>query len=459
MGLQHRSVALVSLAVMAACSPAAEAPDPPVLEDDRGVPAERLHADSSACPGAFVDATPEAGQNDGFTVAGQDRDFWLALPDPIGNAPRPIFFALNGTGDDGKFFYDSSKLDPFVERGFIVVAPSSAGNGTVWPVWDALRRPDELDLPNADVEYFDALLECLAAHLPVDAKRVYVGGHSAGGHMTHYLLQRRSDVIAGGIAASGVFEMTSPAGESTIDETYALVTFGGEQDIWGGEADGEELTVPSFNFVEQAALASRFYDERPTVGQAYCHEDLGHAWLSSINGWMADQLLAHPKGVSGADDDELPALPEGSAATCANDVFSYDSGLTVTCVGDAVPQCQGACQMFGDCAVVNATVGPVLAEQLGMIGFSGDSNTECGGCIAWCDERGRDAADVEVLDCIAQAEAGPQCGAGVEGAQPLIDALNTCCDGRTDSTYCRDVCTAILTNDVAADFFPTCQAM
>lgn len=49
------------------------------------------------------------------------------------------------------------------------------------------------------------------------------------------------------------------------------------------------------------------------------------------------------------------------------------------------------------------------------------------------------------------------CGGGIEGAQPLIDAVNECCDGASGSAYCQEVCRIIETNPAASTFFGTCD--
>ena len=51
------------------------------------------------------------------------------------------------------------------------------------------------------------------------------------------------------------------------------------------------------------------------------------------------------------------------------------------------------------------------------------------------------------------------CGPGIEGALPLIDGVNECCAGRSDSAYCVEVCSIILENGTAAGFFPECQSL
>jgi hypothetical protein len=265
-------------------------------------------------------------------------------------------------------------------------------------------------------------------------------------------VQRRSNILAGAIVASGVFSLTSPPDLDELGETFVLVTWGGPNDRYSG---GLGVTVPEINFVEQASLASLFYSEQPRVGHANCWDNVGHAWLSSINDWMVDLLLDHPKGAPGVRGLTLPSRPTGSVR-CSTDPFLYEPTIEVVCEGGTVDGCGEACQFMGDCAVENSTVGPVLAPQLSMLGFSGENNQECGGCIARCES----AADTEenraVRTCLTDAQSEATCGAGIEGALPLINAIETCCDGRSDSSYCRELCTTLLTSSVAESFFPNC---
>ena len=192
-------------------------------------------ADPAACPAPYDSRAPQPGWNTGYTVAGQSRSFYLMMPKaPLKDAP--VFFAFNGTTEDGKEFAERAELEDFVAKGFVVVAPSSAGNGQFWPVWDGLRaRGDEGD-PNADVALFDSLLACLPEHISMDQRGIYVGGHSAGGIFTNHLLQRRSNRIAGAIVASGVYSQTTPDPVGPLDPTTVIVTWGGENDRWSGRA-------------------------------------------------------------------------------------------------------------------------------------------------------------------------------------------------------------------------------
>jgi len=113
--------------------------------------------------------------------------------------------------------------------------------------------------------------------------------------------------------------------------------------------------------------------------------------------------------------------------------------------------------MFADCAATNDTVGPVLAPQLTMMGFSGADNTECGGCVTKCEADATAAADEEVFGCIDGARS--MCGGGISGFQPAVGAINECCLGRTDSPWCMETCRILLTNDLTPMFVSTCVSL
>ncbi len=426
--------------------------DPLVL-----VPPEALSADKAAdCPASFQTALA-AGQSGGYDAAGQTRSFYLALPTASFDGPRPLMVVFNGTGETGKEIFDRANMSDFVDAGFVVLAPDSAGNGTLWPVWDGLRLPEEEALENKDLEYFDSIVKCVAAHQLVDKNRIYVSGHSAGGIFTNRVLRARSDLLAGGIPASGVFDYTAPDPAPTLDGISVLVTWGGDNDEWGGNSGGG-VAVPKFNFVEQAALASQHYESAPGLDQAYCRgSNVGHAWLSPANSWMIEYLLGHPKGLAATSPWQFVA-PTDPTFTCSADAATFANGNSVTCGPSSTTGCQAYCQMLGDCAVENATIEPVLGPQLDILGFSGTGHLECGGCVTKCEADATDATDATTLGCFQTQSTTIQCGGGIAGASPFIDAVNQCCEGQTTSGVCQTLCGAISQNSAAAALFPTCAA-
>lgn len=423
------------------------------------VPPEPFPGDADACGAAF---TAVAGQNEGFMVGDEARSFYLALPDASEHTgPRPLFVAFHGTDGTGQGAFTGWNLQPFVDAGFIVLALDGEDNGGLWPTWDAMHQANDDQSMNPDLAFFDAAVSCLAAQQSVDAKRVYVGGHSAGGIMTNHVLRSRSPMLAGGIVASGIYDLTAPDPVAPLDPMTILVTWGGDNDGYSGTTNsGVEL--PSFNFAEQAAIASAAYENAPGVAQAYCTgNDFGHVWLESINSLMVDYLLAHPKGLTENESFVLPTAP-ATGVRCSEGIAEFVPPIVVECVEESSVRCLDYCQFIGDCVVENSTAGPVLGPQLEALGFSGEGRAECGGCLTACEQDEAAAFEVDegVLTCFQDAfqTHGAMCGPGVPGVMPFINAANTCCEDQLDSAVCTRLCTTVKENNIALQLLPTCEA-
>ena len=276
--------------------------------------------------------------------------------------------------------------------------------------------------------------------------------------MTNYMLQHRSTMLAGGIVASGVHSLTGPKEPGPLDDLLALVTWGGDNDAYSG--DTGEVSVPEINFVEQAALASQFYFAEPNVGHVRCSgANIGHAWLKEINTTMIDLLLAHPKGLSGKSGIDVQASP-GGGVSCSTEPYEFESGITVICpTQTSTPGCEKVCQLWGDCVVENATVGPILAPQMPKLGFAGPDNSDCTGCVTNCETTATTSADTEVLACMSAKADQAECGPGIDGALPAIDAINICCEGRSDSPLCLQICAIMLENGATKAFLDSCVAL
>lgn len=415
-------------------------------------PGEPLPADPTAsCPASYKTTKPVEGLNKGFSVAGQDREFVLILPPATFTGPRPLFVGFNGTSENGPRFAARAKLAELAAKGFVVVVPSSVGNGQFWPIWDGMRAPGTESAPNKDLELFDALVGCTAGHFPIDKTRIFVGGHSAGGIFTNKVLRARSAVVAGGIVGSGVFDLTGNGTAAPLGDMFVLVTWGGDNDTYRGTTPSG-VTVPEFSFVEQASLASRYYEAQSRVQQTACRgRELGHAWLP-INGWFADAMIAHPKGAGVTTP--LAPVPAGSPVDCSDDAYVAPALPQISCSQGTLASCQAACQLMADCVAENRTVGPVMKNELAAFGFSSGS---CGSCVTRCQQASAGAANTAVLGCFQQRQATAQCGAGIEGAFPFMQAVDACCKNRSDSTFCTGLCGQINQNEAASPFYPVCK--
>lgn len=102
-----------------------------------------------------------------FGAGGRSRTYYRYVPSKAtAESPAPLLLLLHGSGRDGR-----SLLDPWVpfakENGIVLVAPESVTR-QVWSMRD--DGPD----------FFYALIEMIRLQYPVDPRRIYLFGHSAG---------------------------------------------------------------------------------------------------------------------------------------------------------------------------------------------------------------------------------------------------------------------------------------
>ena len=102
-----------------------------------------------------------------FGAGGRNRTYFLFVPDKATpDAQAPLLLLLHGSGRDGR-----SLLDPWLafakEHGIVLVAPES-NNRQGWSM-----REDGPD-------FLYSLVEMIRVQHPIDARRLYLFGHSAG---------------------------------------------------------------------------------------------------------------------------------------------------------------------------------------------------------------------------------------------------------------------------------------
>ena len=101
-----------------------------------------------------------------LTSAGQTRTYWLFVPESRTEAPRPLLVLLHGSGGNGERMVKPWK-DLASMEGLVLAAPDSS---------DSAQWSSPLDGPNL----LRDVVTAVAAITPIDPKRVYLFGHSAG---------------------------------------------------------------------------------------------------------------------------------------------------------------------------------------------------------------------------------------------------------------------------------------
>jgi polyhydroxybutyrate depolymerase len=119
---------------------------------------------------------------------GEARWFLLSTPGAHdGATPLPLVVDFHGLSEGATIHAAHSDLSPFAEaEGFVVAFPNGTGTPVRW----------NLQAPEDDLAYVDALLDQLESDLCVDTARVYATGLSNGGGMTSLVGCARADRFA-----------------------------------------------------------------------------------------------------------------------------------------------------------------------------------------------------------------------------------------------------------------------
>jgi poly(3-hydroxybutyrate) depolymerase len=114
---------------------------------------------------------------------GKERPYYLFVPKGLSPAaPAPLIVLLHGSGRNGMSLVEKWK-DLAKKEGVIVVGP------------DALD-PQGWRIPEDGPDFIHELVEALKAKYPINARRVYLFGHSAGAIQALYLSLLESEYFA-----------------------------------------------------------------------------------------------------------------------------------------------------------------------------------------------------------------------------------------------------------------------
>jgi polyhydroxybutyrate depolymerase len=199
------------------------------------MPRLRLFALCAALSGAFgcsssTDATPNEPPLPPPTEFGGDRPVTLRLPDAFDpSVERPLLVMIHGYQSSGIVEEAYLKLAATAsERGYLYLTPDgtfNAGGVRFWNDWPGDHDNSAVD----DVGYLKQLIADVRAAYKVDAKRIYVTGHSNGGAMTHRLACELSDELA----AAAVFAGDMPVSPEAVCKPTSplhLLQFHGDKD-------------------------------------------------------------------------------------------------------------------------------------------------------------------------------------------------------------------------------------
>jgi len=315
-----------------------------------------------SCPDGYQ---VKEGLNTGFPSRGMMRAF-IVVPPKGTSGPAPVWVPTSGTVESANanlFTERSGNNAKLAEHGFMVIGPvrqcasqnpdigfrecdGPGSDGWNWKPWNdgrAASPEGEKWKTDAgpDSQFFEEMVRCVGTKYPLDAKRLYVGGISAGGTLTNRLLTFNSDFWAGGLPLSGEWYVTKDDGSplafkdaveavraaptkihqgrigphplpASLD-SMAVIT------VWGGETDTYDCGPPigyCADYRPSTQAGANYFSSHPNVVHVACSGTHGHRWPSvnrdAFNLWALQTLASHPKGTD-PKTFKLTPPPEGYA--------------------------------------------------------------------------------------------------------------------------------------------------
>ena len=166
-------------------------------------------------PIAAAQEKPDKVAKESLVSNKKKRTYYLFVPAGI-KAPAPLIVLLHGSGRDGLSLIDKWK-DLASREGIIIVGPDANGEG-----WST---------PRDGPAFLHDLVEELKSRYPINPRRVYLFGHSAGAVFALMMATVESEYFAATAIHAGAFR--SPNEFQTIDSASRKIPLA----IWVGTVD------------------------------------------------------------------------------------------------------------------------------------------------------------------------------------------------------------------------------
>lgn len=149
-----------------------------------------------AAPGQFVTRQ--------FSNAAGARAYKLYVPTANRGTPMPLIVMLHGCKQSPDDFAAGTQMNRLAEEhGFIVAYPEQAANANGSNCWNWFKAQDQVR-DSGEPSLIAGITREIAANYPVDARRIYVAGLSAGAAMAVILAETYPEIYAGVGAHSGL---------------------------------------------------------------------------------------------------------------------------------------------------------------------------------------------------------------------------------------------------------------
>jgi polyhydroxybutyrate depolymerase len=192
-------------------------------------------------------------------VGGRERSFYLHLPSRFSETERyPLLVLLHGHNNNGASILHQTKMEAVADRyGFILASPNGTGRfgrvGLTWDVGTCCGSAQEKRVD--DVGFLAALVDTLAAVLPVDRTHIAIAGFSAGGMLALRVACERSSLAQLYVNVQG----TMPDTTCRPTRPVSMLLIAGDEDEDMQEEHAENKRHHGRTFATSALGTLRFW--------------------------------------------------------------------------------------------------------------------------------------------------------------------------------------------------------
>jgi poly(hydroxyalkanoate) depolymerase family esterase len=260
------------------------------LEGLKNFPGLNLRGPMTRAPPATTDIAPEgtrfiAGT---FRSAEGSRNYKLFVPSRSPEKPLPLVVMLHGCTQSPDDFAAGTRMNFLAEeRNCFVVYPEQPSGANQSKCWNWFRTGDQ-QRDGGEPSLIAGITRQVMRDYPIDPKRVYVAGLSAGGAAAAIMAATHADLYAAvgihsGLACGAASDLPSAfvamrqGGGSKIADggpPVPTIVFHGDRDTTVNPKNGDRIVEQS---AKAAGLKAKVVDGRVPDGHAYTRTNLSDA--------------------------------------------------------------------------------------------------------------------------------------------------------------------------------------